>query len=370
MVLVHKLKQMEELDLKQFREGEDDAEGEETTPIEAPEEPEAETAPAVQPEVEAEAEAEDEEGAQSDSPSASKKKGASPPRRPITRSQTTPGGLRPSFRKVHQTNESDTEQPSASPRGRGRPRGSANKGKGREVSKPTSNGPPAAGRKRPITEVESEDEGENRGPSRRRESSETDISFSLNISRANTEPPPEPAPGPSQEDTSISDASRAIRSRATLPVPVPNLTKKSRGRRVPTKTNVTEPDPSQKDAPFKCTHPACDKYFNRHDNLLQHLKVHKDPALLPMARQNARADASGSVAQPLLQVPPGFLASIPTGLFPQTGDPAVDFSTNLAIALLSTLRNSVAMVPALAAADPSSPFRNMGMESSLRTEMP
>lgn len=28
---------------------------------------------------------------------------------------------------------------------------------------------------------------------------------------------------------------------------------------------------------FKCTVALCQKYFNRHDNLLQHLKVHKDP---------------------------------------------------------------------------------------------
>jgi len=28
--------------------------------------------------------------------------------------------------------------------------------------------------------------------------------------------------------------------------------------------------------PFKCSHPSCDKFFNRHDNLLQHQKVHKD----------------------------------------------------------------------------------------------
>jgi len=30
-------------------------------------------------------------------------------------------------------------------------------------------------------------------------------------------------------------------------------------------------------AAFKCTFPLCQKYFNRHDNLLQHLKVHRDP---------------------------------------------------------------------------------------------
>ena len=27
---------------------------------------------------------------------------------------------------------------------------------------------------------------------------------------------------------------------------------------------------------FKCTYPECEKLFNRHDNLLQHLKVHKE----------------------------------------------------------------------------------------------
>ena len=28
---------------------------------------------------------------------------------------------------------------------------------------------------------------------------------------------------------------------------------------------------------FKCTYPRCEKFFNRHDNLLQHLKVHREP---------------------------------------------------------------------------------------------
>ncbi|KAF8970359.1 hypothetical protein BDZ97DRAFT_1652494 [Flammula alnicola] len=87
----------------------------------------------------------------------------------------------------------------------------------------------------------------------------------------------------------------------------PNLTKKSRGRRVPTHATGNS-DPDQKDQrlyvcqvegcgkcfhrgehlkrhirsihthekPFKCTFPLCQKYFNRHDNLLQHLKVHRD----------------------------------------------------------------------------------------------
>ncbi|KAJ3733680.1 hypothetical protein DFJ43DRAFT_973693, partial [Lentinula guzmanii] len=121
--------------------------------------------------------------------------------------------------------------------------------------------------------------------------------------------------------------------RATLPTPVPNLTKKSRGRRVPVRvvsTNgmelIQDPPPVSSpsntmapgssngttdsanpkakrsyvcsvegcgkcfhrgehlkrhirsihthEKPFKCTYPECDKNFNRHDNLLQHLKVH------------------------------------------------------------------------------------------------
>lgn len=28
---------------------------------------------------------------------------------------------------------------------------------------------------------------------------------------------------------------------------------------------------------FKCTYAQCEKLFNRHDNLLQHLKVHREP---------------------------------------------------------------------------------------------
>ncbi|EKM84308.1 hypothetical protein AGABI1DRAFT_124630 [Agaricus bisporus var. burnettii JB137-S8] len=104
---------------------------------------------------------------------------------------------------------------------------------------------------------------------------------------------------------------RGPRARATLPVPVPNLTKKSRGRRVPTqevaevqgeptrdkRTYVCKVEGCGKcfhrgehlkrhirsihthEKPFKCTYPSCGKFFNRHDNLLQHLKVHKQNSL-------------------------------------------------------------------------------------------
>ncbi|EIW87214.1 hypothetical protein CONPUDRAFT_46073, partial [Coniophora puteana RWD-64-598 SS2] len=107
---------------------------------------------------------------------------------------------------------------------------------------------------------------------------------------------------------------RGPRIRTAPPVPVPNLTKKSRGRRVPTASQsgeiaIPEEAPAvtptktsrgyvcqveecgkcfsrgehlkrhirsihTHEKPFKCTHPSCDKRFNRHDNLLQHLRVH------------------------------------------------------------------------------------------------
>jgi hypothetical protein len=137
---------------------------------------------------------------------------------------------------------------------------------------------------------------------------------------------------------------RGPRSRATLPVPVPNLTKKSRGRRVPTQ-EVSEPQKTEsKDkrmyvckvegcgkcfhrgehlkrhirsihthekrelprsnllpsdltfyvfAAFMCPHASCGKFFNRHDNLLQHLKVHK---------QNSREENGNP--RPILKLSP------------------------------------------------------------------
>ena len=56
---------------------------------------------------------------------------------------------------------------------------------------------------------------------------------------------------------------------------------------------------------FKCTFSLCQKYFNRHDNLLQHLKVHKDPT----------PKASSSVEPPTSRAdsPPRIFTSNSTG---------------------------------------------------------
>ncbi|EJF67379.1 hypothetical protein DICSQDRAFT_47472 [Dichomitus squalens LYAD-421 SS1] len=93
--------------------------------------------------------------------------------------------------------------------------------------------------------------------------------------------------------------------RLAPPVPVPNLTKKSRGRRVPTAQQVVNDGNVQKrmymckvtgcgkcfargehlkrhvrsihtnEKPHKCPYPGCGKEFSRHDNLGQHMRVHK-----------------------------------------------------------------------------------------------
>ncbi|KAH7874345.1 uncharacterized protein C8R40DRAFT_1047618 [Lentinula edodes] len=90
-----------------------------------------------------------------------------------------------------------------------------------------------------------------------------------------------------------------------VPIPIPNLTKKSRGRRVPTASTLDNSGKGVRvhtckvpgcgkcfargehlkrhvrsihtyDKPHKCPYPGCGKDFSRHDNLGQHMRVHKD----------------------------------------------------------------------------------------------
>lgn len=105
---------------------------------------------------------------------------------------------------------------------------------------------------------------------------------------------------------------------------------------------------------FQCTHLGCEKFFNRHDNLLQHLKVHKaapqamssslfhdmDPNNLQSA--HARPPISESLTipmhkpeKPLYQPPTSFITystTTPYGASLTT----LGFSTNMAVSSLRT----------------------------------
>lgn len=66
---------------------------------------------------------------------------------------------------------------------------------------------------------------------------------------------------------------RGPRPRALLPVPVPNLTKKSRGRRVPTKLATGIDNSSDKETRlYVCKVETCGKCFNRGEHLKRHIR--------------------------------------------------------------------------------------------------
>jgi uncharacterized Zn-finger protein len=101
-------------------------------------------------------------------------------------------------------------------------------------------------------------------------------------------PRPQERPAPSQYTfletyTSASQSERrGPRTRTAPPVPVPNLTKKSRGRRVPTKV-ASEKETVQKETPPKegvqkggrvyvCKVEDCGKCFSRGEHLKRHIR--------------------------------------------------------------------------------------------------
>jgi hypothetical protein len=65
---------------------------------------------------------------------------------------------------------------------------------------------------------------------------------------------------------------RLPRSRATLPTPIPNLTKKSRGRRVPTQEFSRTPTDQKDTRLYICQVEGCGKCFHRGEHLKRHIR--------------------------------------------------------------------------------------------------
>ena len=185
---------------------------------------------------------------------------ASPPRRPLTRSQT---GTVPK-RRARDDSDHIVET---------KKRTSAPRKKQKTSSSSSTDSAPA-----PTQDASSTPSPSDSAPSPTREAS-----LAASTSSAGGVAPSAPANGQqltfyhaastSGEGQQLqADLSRLPRSRATLPTPIPNLTKKSRGRRVPTQDTALN-DPERKDHRlYVCTVDGCGKCFHRGEHLKRHIR--------------------------------------------------------------------------------------------------
>lgn len=199
------------------------------------------------------------------------KRASSPPRRPLTRSQT---GRVSKRKQPDDSSESPNKSRNSSPRKKPKPAPKpAVEDEPEEPEEPPKSTSPAPEPTPPP-------------PSTTRDPSESSVSL-------------EAAPlNPTQltflESNTSSGAPnerRGPRSRAVLPVPVPNLTKKSRGRRVPTKVVADNPNPpvaittaavvnpppttsvsSEGTRLYVCQVEGCGKCFHRGEHLKRHIR--------------------------------------------------------------------------------------------------
>ncbi|ESK92400.1 hypothetical protein Moror_4577 [Moniliophthora roreri MCA 2997] len=256
-------------------------------------------------------------------------------KRPYTRSQTG----KPLKRRVREDNALDPDAPTSSSSSPPMKRARTSTTKKRNVGSPTRR----RAAKKPVYSDQGEEDAE--GDSDTEVERETSAPTSHHAATASTPSPSAPEPVAGQPQTSTQSLPVLYGTtkpmRATLPTPVPNLTKKSRGRRVPVIVNMNGNQDSNAgkrayvcsvegcgkcfhrgehlkrhirsihtyEKPFKCTFPDCEKYFNRHDNLLQHVKVHRqqqaispspEPTTPPLPRRTT--SSSSSYSNPLLSL--------------------------------------------------------------------
>ncbi|KAJ7589589.1 hypothetical protein C8J56DRAFT_860283 [Mycena floridula] len=120
--------------------------------------------------------------------------------------------------------------------------------------------------------------------------------------------------------------------------------------------------------PFKCTVPSCAKNFNRHDNLLQHLKVHEAAEKHNNADSSSSSSDSGqskAPAAPVIPLIPSYI--LYNASFLQTGEPYMQISQ---LSNSTSSQNQTERPMASLTSFVDSNHNTLTAVSSLRTELP